>query len=63
MSPAADAGLASQHGELRACRLDDGKCLFGGENIRTYPVDVREGYVYVDVTDPAPEEIAPAQLR
>ena len=40
-------------------RLDDGKCLFGGENIRTYPVDVREGYVYVDVTDPAPEEIAP----
>ena len=40
-------------------RLDDGKCLFGGENIRTYPVDLREGYVFVDVTDPAPEEIAP----
>jgi nitrite reductase/ring-hydroxylating ferredoxin subunit len=40
-------------------RLDDGKCLFGGENIRTYPVTVREGWVYVDVTDPAPEEIAP----
>jgi nitrite reductase/ring-hydroxylating ferredoxin subunit len=40
-------------------RLDDGKCLFGGENIRTYPVEVREGWVYVDVTDPAPEEIAP----
>jgi nitrite reductase/ring-hydroxylating ferredoxin subunit len=40
-------------------RLTDGKCLFGGENIRTYPVSVRDGWVYVDVTDPAPEEIAP----
>jgi len=40
-------------------RLADGKCLFGGENIRTYPVSVRDGWVYVDVTDPAPEEIAP----
>jgi len=40
-------------------RLTDGKCVFGGENIRTYPVEVREGYVYVDVTDPAPEQIAP----
>ena len=40
-------------------RLSDGECLFGGENIRTYPVSVREGYVFVDVTDPAPEEIAP----
>jgi nitrite reductase/ring-hydroxylating ferredoxin subunit len=40
-------------------RLTDGKCLFGGENIRTYPVSVRDGLVHVDVTDPAPEEIAP----
>ena len=40
-------------------RLTDGQCLFGGENIRTYPVSVRDGWVYVDVTDPAPEEIAP----
>jgi nitrite reductase/ring-hydroxylating ferredoxin subunit len=40
-------------------RLTDGKCLFGGENIRTYPVSVRDGWVFVDVTDPAPEEIAP----
>jgi nitrite reductase/ring-hydroxylating ferredoxin subunit len=40
-------------------RLTDGACLFGGENIRTYPVSVRDGWVYVDVTDPAPEEIAP----
>lgn len=40
-------------------RLTDGKCLFGGENIRTYPVSVRDGLVHVDVTEPAPEEIAP----
>jgi nitrite reductase/ring-hydroxylating ferredoxin subunit len=40
-------------------RLTDGECLFGGENIRTYPVDIRDGYVFVDVTDPAPETIAP----
>ena len=40
-------------------RLTDGKCLFGGEGIRTYPVSVRDGWVHVDVTDPAPEEIAP----
>ncbi|HEX6447930.1 MAG TPA: Rieske (2Fe-2S) protein, partial [Trebonia sp.] len=40
-------------------RLTDGECLFGGENIRTYPVQVRGGEVFVDVTDPAPEEIAP----
>ena len=40
-------------------RLTDGKCMFGGENIRTYPVSIRDGWVYVDLTDPAPEEIAP----
>ncbi len=40
-------------------RLSDGTCVFGGENIRTYPVSVRDGWVYVDTTDPAPEEIAP----
>jgi nitrite reductase/ring-hydroxylating ferredoxin subunit len=40
-------------------RLTDGTCLFGGENIRTYPVSVRDGWVFVDLTDPAPEVIAP----
>src|SRR6516225_7755283 len=33
--------------------------MFGGENIRTYPVSVRDGWVYADTTDPAPEQIAP----
>jgi nitrite reductase/ring-hydroxylating ferredoxin subunit len=40
-------------------RLTDGKCLFGGENVRTYPVEIRGGDVFVDITDPAPETIAP----
>jgi nitrite reductase/ring-hydroxylating ferredoxin subunit len=63
-------GYALKDGDIRAdvltCawhnwkfRLTDGKCLFGGENIRTYPVAVRDGWVHVDLTDPAPEEISP----
>jgi nitrite reductase/ring-hydroxylating ferredoxin subunit len=40
-------------------RLTDGKCLFGGESLRTYPVQVRDGGVYLDLTDPEPETIAP----
>jgi nitrite reductase/ring-hydroxylating ferredoxin subunit len=40
-------------------RLTDGECVFGGENIRTYPVEIRGGDVFIDVTDPAPETIAP----
>jgi nitrite reductase/ring-hydroxylating ferredoxin subunit len=63
-------GFARKDGDIRGdvltCawhnwkfRLTDGTCLFGGENIRTYPVSVRDGWVFVDLTDPAPEEIAP----
>ncbi len=40
-------------------RLADGACLFGGENVRSYPVEIRGSQVFVDVTDPAAEEIAP----
>lgn len=40
--------------------LDEGGfCSFGGESVRTYPVEVRGGQVFVDVTDPAAEVIAP----
>ena len=38
----------------------DGRCTFGGEDVRSYPVEVRGDEVWVDVTDPAPEEISPA---
>jgi nitrite reductase/ring-hydroxylating ferredoxin subunit len=39
--------------------LGTGACRYGGENIRTYPVEIRQGQVYVDVADPAAEIIRP----
>lgn len=40
--------------------LDQGGfCSFGGEGVRSYPVQIRGGVVHVDVTDPAAEVIAP----
>ncbi|MGN6792165.1 MAG: Rieske (2Fe-2S) protein [Streptosporangiaceae bacterium] len=39
--------------------LGSGACTFGGENITTYPVQIREGQVFIDVTDPAAEVIRP----
>lgn len=40
--------------------LDEGgACSFGGEAVRSYPVEVRSGQVFVDVTDPAAEVMAP----
>lgn len=54
-----DAGVLTCAWHNWKFRLTDGECLFGGENIRTYPVEVRDGAVYIDVTDPAPEEIEP----
>ena len=40
-------------------RLADGENLRQGENLRTYPVQVRDGALFIDVTDPEPEQIAP----
>lgn len=39
--------------------LGTGVCRHGGENIRTYPVKVADGQVYIDVTDPPAEIIRP----
>jgi nitrite reductase/ring-hydroxylating ferredoxin subunit len=39
--------------------LGTGVCRHGGENIRTYPVQLREGQVFIDVTDPTAEVIRP----
>jgi nitrite reductase/ring-hydroxylating ferredoxin subunit len=39
--------------------LGSGVCTFGGESIRTYPVQIRQGQVFVDITDPAAEVIRP----
>jgi nitrite reductase/ring-hydroxylating ferredoxin subunit len=39
--------------------LGTGTCQFGGEAVRTYPVQVRDGQVWLDVADPSPEVIRP----
>jgi nitrite reductase/ring-hydroxylating ferredoxin subunit len=39
--------------------LGTGTCRYGGENIRTYPVQVRDGQVFIDVADPPAEIIRP----
>ncbi len=40
--------------------LAGGSCIFGGENVRTYPVELRGGDIWVDIADPPAEEIQPA---
>lgn len=36
-----------------------GLCTFGGESVRSYPVELRDGAVWIDVTDLAAEVLAP----
>ena len=43
--------------------LGTGTCRYGGENIRTYPVEIRDGQVFVDVADPPAEVIRPDLFR
>jgi hypothetical protein len=37
-------------------RLEDGQCVVGGDNVRSYPVRLDDGEVWVDVTPPPAEE-------
>jgi nitrite reductase/ring-hydroxylating ferredoxin subunit len=43
--------------------LGTGICRHGGENIRTYPVQVRDGQVFIDIADPPAEIIRPDLFR
>jgi nitrite reductase/ring-hydroxylating ferredoxin subunit len=43
--------------------LGTGACRHGGENIRTYPVQIRDGQVFIDVADPPAEIIRPDLFR
>ena len=43
--------------------LGTGICRYGGENIRTYPVQVRDGQVLIDIADPPAEIIRPDLFR
>ena len=36
--------------------LEDGRNLYGGDNVRIYPIVVTDGKVYLDITDPPLEE-------
>ncbi len=59
-------GYPLAQGDLDACtltcnwhnwkfRLDDGVCLIGGEDVRAYPVRLRDGIVEVNLAEPPPE--------
>lgn len=39
--------------------LGSGRCVYGGENIRTYSVEIRSGQIFVDVADRAAEIVRP----
>lgn len=43
-------------------RLSDGACLLGGDNVRAYRVEERDGYLWVELTDPPVEEIGEKTL-
>ena len=36
--------------------LNDGRNLYGGEGLRTYPVEIRDGEVWIDLADPPFDE-------
>ena len=37
-------------------RLSDGECLLGGDNVRSYPTRPQDGHLWIDISDPPPEE-------
>jgi len=43
--------------------LGSGTCRYGGENIRTYPVRITDGQVFIDIADPPAEIIRPDLFR
>ncbi len=44
-------------------RLEDGQCLMGGDHVRSYPTRIEDGYAWVDVSEPAVEEVRREILR
>src|SRR5216117_869113 len=43
--------------------LKDGHCTRGGEDVRSYPVEVNNGDIKLDITDPAPDLSIPQYLK
>ena len=44
-------------------RLTDGECVLGGDHVRSYPTRVEDGWAWVDVTNPPPEQVRRDVLR
>ena len=44
-------------------RLCDGVCVKGGEDVRSYPVRIEDGAVWLDLTDPPGESLLPGLER
>lgn len=38
-------------------RLGDGRCILGGDNVRSYETRVEDGYVWINLADPPPEVV------
>lgn len=37
--------------------LKDGKCLTGGDNVKTYKTEIKDDFIYIDLSEPTKEEI------
>ncbi|MBI2645464.1 MAG: Rieske 2Fe-2S domain-containing protein [Deltaproteobacteria bacterium] len=40
-----------------------GKCLTGGDNVRTYPIKIEESFVWVEIAEPSKEELTQTILE
>lgn len=38
-------------------RLSDGRCILGGDNVRSYETRIEDGHVWVNLSDPPPEVV------
>ena len=44
-------------------RLTDGKCVKGGDHVRSYPTRIEDGHAWVDVSEPPPGQIREEVFR
>ena len=64
-------GYPLAQGDLKGCALTccwhnwkfdvrDGACTLGGEDVRSFPLEVRDGEVFCDLAEPEPSQFFPA---
>jgi nitrite reductase/ring-hydroxylating ferredoxin subunit len=56
-------GLLTCHWHNWKFRLSDGACVLGGDDVRVYPTEIRDGAVWVDVTELPPEQLEARVLK